>query len=510
MGSWRVALAVWVVAAAAWLAVALDCGARDTAGTGSRRLVALESDDVAALRVGDVSLRRREGGGFASGTAPADAERVDVLIGALGHTWVRRVAPGEGTSAELGLAEPAARLSVTTEAGRTIELRRGVTLEGRDLVWVGVGRDAFLITATEAGQLFPEPRRLLEHHPVRAVADAVSGLELTAGSDRVVASGDPLAVRVGEGAARIDRGALATLVDGLRTLELAPGTRSGAAPPLAIHLSSPRGTEWIEVRGTCGEGRLAVATHLGEGCVAAAPLERARALVAAPLSLVERALVDPGRRVERAELRRGAARVAVDPSGPGREAARQWLAELASATAGEAERVAPKGPEATPEATIELDYESGEPDRLELWRQNGRWWGRRAGESVALALGDSVDRLLAAQPVWFRDRELLRRDPSEVAAIRRGERELPLDLAPRLAHLTALRWVAPRAAPEHGLAPPRARVSIDFHPAPVDTGDSDHVVLEIGGRAEGGCYARLAGDPAVFVLEGSTCDALAK
>lgn len=505
MGSWRPVLAVWIAAAACWAAVALECGAAPAPAADTRRLAPeLSGAAIVAIDVDGEPLRRGQGGAFVVGDVPADPEVVDRLLAALEHTWVRRFVAGAGDSAELGLADPRAELRVTTEDGAAVALRRGTALADRDLVWVGTGADAALITAAEADQLFPPRDRLRLRRLIAAVVDEIELLAIDTGEDTVEITGDPLEVAVAGGRARADAAALTELLEGLGDLELEAGEPGGEAPPLAIRLTSATGAASIEVRGGCGREKLAVATHLGDGCVAAAPLERARA--ARRLALVERRLVDPARRPRRAVLTRGGERVIIDPGGEGRDAALEWLESFAGAAGGETRTAVEAGPAG---AVVDIEYEAGDSDRLELREAAGRWWARRAGEPVALALAPGREALLEAEAIWFLDRDLVRRDPGEVIAVRQGGRELDAaQLAPALAQLEALRWVAAAPRPEHRLAPPRARIEVRFSPPPVATGDPDRVELWIGAPAEGGCHARLARDPAVFVLAEPLCAGL--
>ncbi len=69
----------------------------------------------------------------------------------------------------------------------------------------------------------------------------------------------------------------------------------------------------------------------------------------------------------------------------------------------------------------------------------------------------------------------------------------------------ALRFVADRAVPAHGLAQPRARITATFAPP---TGESAQRGLEIGAPTTDGCYARATGEEAVMVIGADDCASL--
>ncbi|MEM9071163.1 MAG: DUF4340 domain-containing protein [Myxococcota bacterium] len=78
------------------------------------------------------------------------------------------------------------------------------------------------------------------------------------------------------------------------------------------------------------------------------------------------------------------------------------------------------------------------------------------------------------------------------------------ELARTLARLQAERFVADEAGPEHGFG---QSLSVAIHLEP-EEGDPRDVTLEFGSAAEGGVFARLQGDPAVFVVSESLVDSL--
>jgi hypothetical protein len=510
VGSWRPAAIAAALAAIAWIAVGLGVGER-SASSGARRLAPeIAAADVVAIELvtPEASIRAsRTNGGFVTGDGEArgDAEVIDLLLGAVEHTWVRRLRAGGGADSSLGLAEPRATLTLRTGGGPERVLRLGAEIDGRDLVWVGAGDDAALITAAEAAQLFPEPRSLADRRPFRA--GEITGLEITAGDRSLTAGGEPMKLDVAGGEARVDAAELDALAEALRGLEIAAGEAGPEKlPPLSVRLSSDAGVERLDSDRMCGAGRAAVRSHVGAGCVDAAPLERLRALVADPLALVDDALIDARARFASVVLRRGGAEIAIDPRGPGRDAALEWLGALTAIDAGPARPLTATG---DADASLEIRYAGDRIDRLELRDTAGGWIARRAGEPVELPV-DGIAPLLEARPVWFRPRALIERDPTELRSARRGGAALDRSaIAPIVAHLSARRFTAAAAAPEHGLARPRAVIELVFDEPPVDTGEPDAYRLEIGAAIDGGCYARLTpSDGAVFVLDAAVCGEL--
>ncbi|GAB4196446.1 MAG: hypothetical protein OHK0013_03620 [Sandaracinaceae bacterium] len=176
-------------------------------------------------------------------------------------------------------------------------------------------------------------------------------------------------------------------------------------------------------------------------------------------------------------------------------------------------------------------------------------WVRRGDEPVlARFVGSAVD-LLAPSPLRFRSRELVAREPDDVLrlVIERGgveevlstdngawrieapqalaaDRVATRDLVRTLATLRAVRWLAEPATPVMGLDAPRVRVRLELREATAAEDDHDHVAehegtraspptsveLSIGAATEGGAYARLTGEPAVFVIADEVVRALAQ
>jgi hypothetical protein len=85
------------------------------------------------------------------------------------------------------------------------------------------------------------------------------------------------------------------------------------------------------------------------------------------------------------------------------------------------------------------------------------------------------------------------------------------DLARRLAHLEAVRFVADEPSPDHGLRAPRFTVELGVV-AEEGATEASPVVhrLRIGAAAPGGAYAQLDDDPSVFVLASTALDLVAQ
>ncbi|UJR80960.1 DUF4340 domain-containing protein [Sandaracinus amylolyticus] len=201
---------------------------------------------------------------------------------------------------------------------------------------------------------------------------------------------------------------------------------------------------------------------------------------------------------------------------------------------------------ATPRATITLhrsDQERSERVALGATDADGVWV--RRGDDPQIARFPLVAaELLTAPAIRFRDRRLVRdveTNAQDVVVLRGGVEErvqkrgtewrvttpvevaadgvVTRDVVRAVASLTAVRFVADRASAEHGLERPRFVVTATFEgPLPdeddaAEEHDHDHgehedeeetpprvFVLRIGAATEGGAFAQLGEDPAVFVV----------
>jgi hypothetical protein len=99
-----------------------------------------------------------------------------------------------------------------------------------------------------------------------------------------------------------------------------------------------------------------------------------------------------------------------------------------------------------------------------------------------------------------------------------ADRVAARDVISALVDLTAVRFVAERADPSHGLEDPRAVIRAELEVVPQDAADDDGhdhegaaepaaqpvtLELRIGAATEGGAFAQLVGDDAVFVVGGA-------
>jgi hypothetical protein len=161
-------------------------------------------------------------------------------------------------------------------------------------------------------------------------------------------------------------------------------------------------------------------------------------------------------------------------------------------------------------------------------------FARRDEEPVALRVPASLAELLDPSPLRVRGLRVLAEDDATATELRVARRGQPEERIVRVGAafrvvapvqeraglgrtagalrafgtLRAERWVADRAAPAHGLDAPRATVSVRFAPDGEASGAAVRApyerTLTIGAPAAGGAYARVDGEPAVFVLPDAT------
>lgn len=179
-------------------------------------------------------------------------------------------------------------------------------------------------------------------------------------------------------------------------------------------------------------------------------------------------------------------------------------------------------------AAATLTFERGK-DKAAYSVQIGRLQGdrvavARGGEKTIAFFSPSIMPLVAASAVRFRKPKLLDLDPAgftklqlsgaarptEVVAKQAGtyvleqptaaagvaaERPTVDDIVRSVAKLEALRFVAEAPATEHGLSTPAILVRVDFGGAKPES----HT-LKLGAETDGGRFAQLDSEPAVFVL----------
>jgi hypothetical protein len=282
------------------------------------------------------------------------------------------------------------------------------------------------------------------------------------------------------------------------------------------------GTETLVVGAACpgAPGEVQVASPAGPGCVAEDALAPILSKDAGPLAWVDRALIVPGE-PKRIAVEEAGRKLAIDD--PGAEGARAWLEELAGFRAAEVV-AAPIVEPGLPRLTID-------GQRLWLSRRLGpRVEVRRAGEPVALLVDGDAARFFQADPLPFRDREVLRFEPTALREVSsaaetavRGEsiddwrltRPLVLAADPEAiealrqtaAHLRAERFVAAAPSAVHRLAE-KVTFVLDPPPTAPDDAPPERQTIVLGADVEGGCFAQKQGDPAVFVLAAAACRTL--
>jgi len=202
------------------------------------------------------------------------------------------------------------------------------------------------------------------------------------------------------------------------------------------------------------------------------------------------------------------------------EALAEWMRAIRAARATEilaAENLGAHGLE-TPVATLRLEAGDERVETLHLGSSTLEGaYAKREGEEAILRVDGSLAELLTVSPVRFRERALIEEDRDDFsgASLTRGglreeiaqqdgdwrivapveapaDRSLVADVIRRVSDLEAERFVADSAALEHGLEEPRIVVRARY-------GETEHV-LEVGAATEGGAFARLGGEAAVFVL----------
>ncbi len=209
------------------------------------------------------------------------------------------------------------------------------------------------------------------------------------------------------------------------------------------------------------------------------------------------------------------------------EALADWLQSIRRARAQSvvtSEDLRPYGLQ-PPRATLTVVDSSERQEHLEIGAVSTEGlYVHRRGEPVVLVVPSDAEDLFHPRVARLRERRLLDEATRAVKRLtieRGGVREeledrdggwevvAPVqapamaevrELARLLARLTADRFVADAATPEHGLTPPRVRVTIHLEP---EEGEPRDVALDLGAATEGGAFARLDGEDAVFVVSDS-------
>jgi len=165
-------------------------------------------------------------------------------------------------------------------------------------------------------------------------------------------------------------------------------------------------------------------------------------------------------------------------------------------------------------------------------------WVRRGDEDAVVRFDASLVEDVDVGPLRFRARDLFEAEAADVSRITldtaaRGveERavrgsggtwrlEAPVEaeadrvvvsaIGRQLSGLRAERFVAASPSPEHGLSRPTATIAATFTPDPEAGGEPSSVTVRIGAETDGGAFAQLTGDDAVFVLSSDRVDALTR
>lgn len=165
-------------------------------------------------------------------------------------------------------------------------------------------------------------------------------------------------------------------------------------------------------------------------------------------------------------------------------------------------------------------------------------WVRRGDEDAVVRFDAALVEDVDVGPLRFRARDLFEAEAADVSRIRletasrgveeravRGEGgtwrlEAPVEadadrvvvsaIGRQLAELRAERFVAASPAREHGLSSPSATISATFTPDPEAGGEESTVLVRIGAETDGGSFAQIDDEDAVFVLSGDRVDALTR
>jgi Domain of unknown function (DUF4340) len=454
---------------------------------------------------------------------PTDPTEVRELVASLESLAAR----GQGRDVpEAGLDPPAFRLAVTY-GGRTETIDVGKRQPALGRTFVRRGGDIFAVDDYAARALDRRADDLRQRHPF---PDPATG-KLVLGE--VSVEGDCLSVG-GGACARADAVEVAALRERLASLRL---TRFLATAPEVEALRLAVGEVTLFVGGDCPSAPLdrLVTGALGPACAAAEELDAITEPARNPMLLLDRSLLGmaPGR-VKRIAVT-GGARLVREAAGwrlgdepADEESVTAWLDELASYRAGELDAVRPTP--GKPDGALALEVEDDAGRVVVTWIERGTVLTvRRPGDGVALLFHPDLLAVVSRDPVRFAERTVLEVDPYAIAAVvateagiaERAERgatqdrwqlttptavaadtDLVATLRETVTSLRAVEIVAARAAPVHGLDPPRRRIRFALD-------DESEVALELGTTlGDGRCYARRVGVPRVVLLAATACQAL--
>jgi hypothetical protein len=541
-----------LAAAAAVLAALLIGGEGERERPPARLFPDFEAASVAAIEIerageGSIRLERSGGGEFAIAApraTPADPGPVVELLGAL-----EMIAPQRRGGDARGLEAPRTRVRAIAAGGERLwELSIGERVGASNQLWVGRGDEAFLVEGHYERALAPDLAALRERRPFRQVAAASALFAEIDGASWRLELGAPLQLVWARGAAWADGAAASSLLRALRELEIELDEDLASrddpdAPALTLRAQGARGASAeLRVIGACADGELAVATQLGRGCAAREALEAIADRARDPLALVDpRVLGDTRGPFARVALSAGDGALTlrheegryVTAAGEEVELAqvRRFLRDLA-AQIGEP-RELPRG--SVELARLELEPEGGPSRALVFSRDRTGLYVARAGEPLAFALADEAQALVRPDPLVFRARALIAREPHAATELRRSRPGRDAEVLRRgelageyalvspaggvvrteavrqaiavAARLRAEGYASATPAAGHGLARPRAVLELAFEPAPLAGADPETHLIAIGRAAPGGCYARVDDGP-VAIVASDACEAL--
>ncbi|MBX3161661.1 MAG: hypothetical protein KF773_37215 [Deltaproteobacteria bacterium] len=407
-----------VTALAVLLAVVVALGRSTRTGAPERVVLGIDPSAVRELAwtytdgTPATRIRRdpasRTGWSWVEPAGNADADAVDAVLAALRAARWHRRADADAAGAQR------ATLAITTDDA-THTLAVAEKLAGTEQQWIRRDDDALLVDAWVARALVPDRLGLRVRAPLTGASSAKdirivrAGRELRLAGQPRSAHGFLLAPSLAD--------AIHTVVSDLTLVRVAVVTRADP-PGMRVELDSS--ARWIEEAGPCpGEARaIAVVTSDGGGCIAAeawtSVAAAADALEAPPAELVERrplpfeaaqlALPD-GSRIDLAKRPRIGERDA-DPV---------RVAELLAVLAAPAEPV--DVPASRPAGRLTLTDRTGAQHALIL---HGNGLVARAGEPVALRVGDGAYALLVRAGTAYRDPAIWSEDPATISALTLG------------------------------------------------------------------------------------------
>jgi hypothetical protein len=516
------------------------------------RLERFEGDKAKRdLREGDWTL-------YAPDREPADNAAVDRLLSGLG--FAPRIRVVEGDPETFGLTKPEARLDIeAVKAGVSLALGKPAPSPA-GAHYVSVGGKLAVVSKEVVALFRMTPDDFRERAFVSVGRNDVRELvlEQTSGTIRLLRSGPGFRI---DGKERANRdileplfGALARL-DAKRFLRIAEAEKSRGAPPALVIRITPS-----------DEKARPVVLELGGGCpgfadevlaIERSPRARAGCVERAVFGALglERELVFDRRplaaradEVETLKIERGSRRLVLTRKGSGfllrepteagvaLEAGNERLAAIAGAPAELVKNPDPKKlglepPEGRVVVTRLSDDDKAVEETLQLGRTepDGTLYVRRSDDGTVLALGRDAARAFAIDATLLKglkvldfalsslaelelsapERQVLRRAEGGFTLVEPAgfdhDGALATEAVLALGSLTALRFVSDADDGTFGFGKPSlsafARYDAD--------GGAHSSRLVVGRSTPGGFFAKLDGDPSVFVIERTVAERLA-